>query len=205
MARAEFIQYTIFTGFMRSTLDQLLGSRTRAKILRLVLTNPEKAYFVREIVRKVREHLNSVRRELTLLTETGIIKATGDGVKRYYQASPEYPLFPELKALIFKAEVLEEQRLLGDIQESGRMILLVLTGFFVGRTDVPTDILIVGSVNRRRLQRLMATFQEHFDRELHYTVLTKQEYLYRHSLTDRFLYAILNGPKIVVIDKRHNS
>jgi peptide subunit release factor 1 (eRF1) len=54
---------------MRSTLDQLLGSRTRAKILRLLLTNPEKSYFVREIVRKVQEHLNSVRRELSLLAE----------------------------------------------------------------------------------------------------------------------------------------
>ena len=187
---------------MRPTLDQILGSRTRAKILRLVLTNPEKSYFVREIVRKVREHLNSVRRELTLLTEIGVITATGEHVKRYYQVNSSYPLYPELKALIFKAEVLEEQRLLGDIQESGRLMLLLLTGYFVGRDDVPTDVLIVGSVNRQRLQRLMTTFQEHFDRELHYTVLTRQEYQYRHSLTDRFLYAILNGPKIIVVDRR---
>ena len=187
---------------MRPTLDQILGSRTRAKILRLVLTNPEKSYFVREIVRKVREHLNSVRRELTLLTEIGVITATGEHVKRYYQVTSSYPLYPELKALIFKAEVLEEQRLLGDIQESGRLMLLLLTGYFVGRDDVPTDVLIVGSVNRQRLQRLMTTFQEHFDRELHYTVLTRQEYQYRHSLTDRFLYAILNGPKIIVVDRR---
>lgn len=189
---------------MRSTLDQLLGSRTRAKILRLLLTNPEKSYFVREIVRKVREHLNSVRRELTLLTDIGVIVASGEKVKRYYQAQPEYPLFAELKALIFKAEVLEEQQLLTSIQDSGRLTLLVLTGFFVNRTDTQTDILIVGTVNRRRLQTLMTSFQEHFDRELHYTVLTKQEYLYRHSLTDRFLYGILNGPKIVVVDKRGN-
>ncbi len=187
---------------MRSTLDQLLGSRTRAKILRLVLTNPEKAYFVREIVRKVREHLNSVRRELTLLTDIGVISTAGDGVKRYYQANPSYGLFAELKALLFKAEVLEEQQLLSDIQGSGRILLLVLTGFFVNRDDVPTDVLIVGTVNRTRLQRLMTTFQEHFDRELHYTVLTRQEYLYRHALTDRFLYGILNGPGITVIDKR---
>ena len=190
---------------MRSTLDQLLGSRTRAKILRLLLTNPEKSYFVREIVRKIREHLNSVRRELILLAGIGVIITTGERVKRFYRANPEYRLFPELKALIFKAEVLEEQQLLRDIQDSGRIMLLVLTGFFINRSDVPTDVLIVGSVNRRRLQRLMATFQERFDRELHYTVLTRQEYQYRHSLTDRFLYSIMVGPKIVVIDKRAHS
>jgi len=189
----------------RSTLDHLLGSRTRAKVLRLLLTNPEKSYFVREIGRKVREHLNSVRRELGLLTEAGIVIATGERQKLYYRANQGYPLFGELKALIFKAEVLEEQRLLGDIQGSGRIHLLILTGFFVGRDDVPTDILIVGSVNRTKLQKLMTTFQEHFDRELHYTVLTKAEYQYRHSLTDRFLYAIVDGPKIIVIDKRESA
>jgi hypothetical protein len=168
----------------------------------LLLTNPDKSYFVREIVRKVREHLNSVRRELILLTEHDIISASGDGVKRFYQANPGYPLFPELKALIFKAEVLEEQNLLMAIQSSGRIHLMVLTGFFVNRDDVPTDVLIVGTVNKTRLHRLMKTFQEHFDRELHYTVLTRNEYQYRHSLTDRFLYSILSGPKITVIDKR---
>lgn len=183
-------------------LDQLLGSRTRAKILRLLLTNPEKSYFVREMSRKIKEHINSIRRELTFLSSVGIITASGDGQKRFYQVNVSYPLFPELKGLIFKAQVMEEQRLLAAIQDSGRIMLLVLTGFFVGQEEAPTDILIVGSVNRVKLKKLMLTFQEHFDREIHYTVMTKAEFEYRHSLTDRFLYSILSGPMITVIDKR---
>ncbi|MEK7537514.1 MAG: hypothetical protein AAB619_00885, partial [Patescibacteria group bacterium] len=106
------------------------------------------------------------------------------------------------KALLFKAEVLEERALLAAIEDSGRIFLLVLTGFFVGQEGAATDILIIGSVNRLKLERLMRTFQERFDREIHYTVMTKQEFEYRHSLTDRFLYAILSGPIITVIDKR---
>lgn len=183
-------------------LDQLLGSRTRAKILRLLLTNPNKQYFVREISRKVREHMNSVRRELQFLDEVGILETSGEGQKRFYSANPNYPLFPELKALVFKAEVMEERRLLTAIQTSGRVFLLVLTGFFIGQDDATTDLLIVGTVNRVRLRRLMLTFQEHFDREIHYTVMTKAEFDYRNSITDRFLYAILSGPLITVIDKR---
>lgn len=187
---------------MRRMLDQLLGSRTRAKILRLLLTNPSKAYFVREISRKIHEHMNSVRRELMFLTEVGIVKATGEGQKRFYHADEAYQLFPELKALVFKAQVMEEQELLSAIQGSGRMHLLVLTGFFVGQTDATTDILIVGTVNRQKLQRLIKSFQEHFDRDIHYTVFTRQEFEYRHAVTDRFLYSILSGPMITVVDKR---
>src|SRR5262249_20846395 len=127
---------------MRPTLDQLFGSRTRAKILRLLLTNPAKAYFVREITRKIHEHVNSVRRELLLLVGTEIVTASGDGVKRFYRANTASGLFPELKALVFKAEVLEERTLLSAIEDSGRIHLLVLTGFFIGQEQAPTDILI---------------------------------------------------------------
>lgn len=190
---------------MRSTLDQLFGSRTRAKILRLLLTNPEKSYFVREIARKIHEHMNSVRRELSLLLETELLATTGEGQKKYYRANREHGLFTELKTLVFKGEVFEERKLLSQIEDSGRIYLLVLAGFFVNQSDAPTDVLIVGSINRPKLERLMHTFQEHFDREIHYTVMTKQEFEYRHSLTDRFLYGILSGPLITVIDKRPAS
>lgn len=187
---------------MRSLLDHLLGSRTRAKVLRLLLTNPEKSYYVREISRKIHEHINSVRRELLFLASINLVLATGDGQKRFYRANGDCHIFPELKALIFKAQVMEEQALLSAIQESGRVHLLVLTGFFVGQENASTDILIVGSINRQKLERLMRSFQDDFDREIHYTVMSKSEFDYRHSLTDKFLYGILSGPIITVIDKR---
>ena len=137
-----------------------------------------------------------------MLLNIGIVSQSGAGVKRFYRADGASPIFPELKALIFKGQVMEEKNLLTAIQDSGRIYLLLLTGFFIGRENSPTDILIVGSVNRHRLERLMKTFQEHFDREIHYTVMSKPEFEYRHSLTDRFLYDILSGPIITVVDKR---
>jgi predicted transcriptional regulator len=187
---------------MRSTIDQLFGSRTRAKILRLLLTNPEKSYFVREISRKIREHINSVRRELQLLSSMDVVSINGSGIKKYYRANISGGIFSELKALIFKAQVMEEQALLAAVKDSGRIHLLLLTGFFVGLENTQTDVLIVGSVNREKLEKLMKTFQEHFDREIHYTVMSRSEFEYRHSLTDRFLYGIMSGPVITVVDKR---
>lgn len=185
---------------MRSTLDTIFGSRTRAKILRLLLTNPEKPYFVREIARKVGEHMNSVRRELKILSTEDIVVAQGNLQKRFFQANPKHPLFFELKALVFKGEVMEEQKILKSIQSTGKIVYLALSGFFVNREDLPTDILIVGVVNHKKIERMMRSFQEHFDREIRYTVLSQAEYRYRSTLTDRFLYAILDGPKIEVIN-----
>jgi len=145
--------------------------------------------------------MNSVRRELALLTAEDIVQSSGDGVKRFFQANPAHPLFHELKALVFKGEVLEEQKILRSVQSGGRIIYLALTGFFVSRTDAPTDILIIGSVDRKKIARLMRQFQERFDRDIRYTVLTKAEYLYRSSLSDRFLFSVMDGARIEVINK----
>jgi hypothetical protein len=96
---------------------------------------------------------------------------------------------------------MEEARILKAIQSSGRIIYLALTGFFVNRPDAPTDVMLIGSVDRKKIERLMRTFQDHFDREIRYTVMTKAEYEYRSGLTDRFLYGIMDGPKLEVINK----
>lgn len=186
---------------MKLMLEQLLSSRTRVKLLRLLFLNPEQSYFVREMVRKTGEHLNSIRREVKNLLGLSLLTEAVAGKKKYYRVNTEHGLYPELKALVFKAQVVEQKRTLRDLQRIGRIRYLCLTGFFSGLEHTQTDILIVGSVNRLRLRRLLRRFQRDFDREISYTVMSPAEFKYRNDLTDRFLYTILESPKIVIVDK----
>ena len=48
-------------------MEQLFGSKTRVKLLQLFFRNPNRAFYVREITRKIDEQINSVRRELANL------------------------------------------------------------------------------------------------------------------------------------------
>ncbi len=182
-------------------LEQLLSSRTRVKLLKLFFLNPDQSYFVREMVRKTGEHLNSVRREVQNLFDLGLLAETDVSKKKYYRVNTEHGLYPELKALLFKAQVLQQKQTLRELQRIGRIRYLCLTGFFTGLDHTLTDVLIVGSVNRLKLRRLLKRFQADFDRQLNYTIMTPSEFKYRNDLTDRFLYTILENPKIVLIDK----
>jgi hypothetical protein len=47
----------------------------------------------------------------------------------------------------------------------------------------------------------MKSFERELGREINYAVMTKQEFAYRRSLTDRFLYGILEGRKIVAVNR----
>ncbi|PIY97254.1 MAG: hypothetical protein COY66_00445 [Candidatus Kerfeldbacteria bacterium CG_4_10_14_0_8_um_filter_42_10] len=182
-------------------LEQLFGSRTRVKLLRLFLANPDKIYFVREITRKVEERINSVRRELKNLEELGLILFEDKNQKKYYRVNDQFILYPELKSLILKAQVILEERLVSDIESLGNIQYMVLTGFFVGIKNHLTDLLIVGKINKRKIQRMIKKFEKTFNHEINFTIMTTKEFKYRKDLTDRFLYDILENKKIVMIDK----
>ena len=54
-------------------IEQLFGSRTRARLLGLFLENSHRAFFVRELARRIDAQLNSVRLELKNLVDVGIV------------------------------------------------------------------------------------------------------------------------------------
>ena len=55
-------------------IEQLFGSKTRTKLLRLFFMRKEAKFYVREITRLIDERINSVRRELENLKKFGLIK-----------------------------------------------------------------------------------------------------------------------------------
>lgn len=197
-------------------LEQLFGSKTRVKLLQLFLNNPGKPYYLRELERKLRIQLNSVRQEIGNLEELGIIKFVESislesdqkkkesrrkkRGKKYFLVNLDFILYPELKGLFLKANLILEKNFIEKIEKIAKIKLFILTGLFVGIENALTDMLLVGLVNRDKLAKLVKSFERELNHEINYTVLSQQEYNYRKDITDRFLYDILEGKKIVIIN-----
>ncbi|MFA5076410.1 MAG: hypothetical protein WC480_03270 [Patescibacteria group bacterium] len=193
-------------------LEHLFGSKTRVKLLRLFLNHPDTAYYTRELTRFLDSQINAIRRELANLESMEIIFSfhkdnkgkrhkLGKQEKKYYQINSAHVLYPELRALLLKAHLLLENDLIKRIKKIGAIKYLALTGVFVGFIGAPTDLFVVGNINRDRVTRLVKKFEKDLNYEINYTVMTKTEYKYRKDITDRFLYSILENKKIVVIDE----
>lgn len=202
-------------------LEHLFGSKTRVKLLRIFLNHSENSYYVRELTRLTHLQINAVRRELQNLEDLGLVKTfkrdekVGEKAgarngkknkynkqeKKYYQINVDHVLFAELKALILKAQVLIENDLVKKIGKIGSVKYMALTGIFVGFVGAPTDLFIVGSINRDKLSRLIRKFEKDLNYEINFTLMPVTEYKYRRDITDRFLYSILENKKIVVIDE----
>ncbi|HQA64171.1 MAG TPA: hypothetical protein PK085_03665 [bacterium] len=193
-------------------LERLFGSKTRVLLLRLFLNNPDDYFFVRELSRRLGAHLNSVRRELENLETIGIItshtkkdlekeveKKLKDN-KKYYKLNNNFVFVEELRALLIKAQLILEQSLIKKVEALGSISFFLLSGVFVGRTDAPADLLIVGRVKRNRLLKLIKIFERELGQEIRYSVLTAKDFQYRRDVTDRFLYDLLDGKNLIILD-----
>lgn len=199
-------------------LEQLFGSRTRVKLLSLFLRYPHDPMFVRELTRKIDTQINAVRRELANLAKLGLIveiESTEEadpeelgtkktfGVKRkYYMANPAFPLLPELTSLIIKSQLMLEKNLDQEIQTFGDIRYLAFLGVFIGKPKAPVDIFIVSDTFETDKLRDMVKEMEHdLGVEINFSVMPLAEFRYRKEMTDKFLYAILEAQKNVVIDR----
>lgn len=182
-------------------LEQLFGSRTRNKLLTLFLENPDKSFFVRELTREIDERINSVRRELDNLAKFGLLTSKQVDQKRFYQVNKKFVLYGELYELIKKSKLLIEKVVTESVQKLDGLKYLALTGCFVDDDIIQTDVLLVGKITDDELQKFINELENIYQKEIRYTHLTTHEFNVRKELTDKFLYTVLNGKKIVLVNK----
>lgn len=204
-------------------LERLFGSATRLKLLKAFLFQPTKRFTSEELLRLFKLKADSLRRELQNLTEFGLIAegilpppeeeppAEGEAKPKkpkeakkdviFFQLNQSFVLVEELKTLIARAQVLYERNFVDKLLTTGNIKYLMLTGFFVNRNNSPVDLLIVGKINKVKLVKIIKEFEQELGREVNFTHFEPQEFLYRKSLADVFIYELLEGPNLVVIDE----
>ena len=194
-------------------LEQIFGSKARVLLLRLFINNPEKFYFVREISRNLELHLNSVRRELANLESIGIIEASTKedfekevekelkDNKKYYKLNRNFIFVDELRSLLVKSNLIMDQSLLEKVDKMGDIYFFLLSGVFVGWEEAPADLLVVGNVKKPAFQKMIKGFERELGRPINYVIMTKQDFVYRRGLTDKFLYDLLEHKNLILIDK----
>lgn len=187
-------------------IEQLLGSKTRVKLLQLFMSNPNRSFYVREITRKIDEQINSVRRELSNLLNIGIIVSDNTNNRLYYEVNQSYQFYEPLKAIFGSAneEVMTTTKMThhDEYKPLGNVELLVYTGQFTRDDRAGVDILIVGNTNANAVQKFVTDLEQQEGKELRYTVMTLEDYKYRSQVRDRFLGSVLESKKQVVVDRQ---
>lgn len=190
-------------------IDTLFGSKTRVKLLYLFLNNPGRAFYVREITRRVDEQINSVRRELANMLSVGVIKSDdGADNKLYYEVDQDYIFYTPLKQIFSEKEAENEinseasntSQWSKRVKQLGGVKALVLSGSFVPGSRSNLDVLVVGNVPKAKLKKFVKDLEEDEHRSLSYATLKYDDFYYRLSVKDKFVSEIIDGKHIVIFD-----
>lgn len=186
---------------MNETLLALFTSRVRLKTLQLFLPNSSEMYYVRQVTRLLGEEVNAVRRELERLKKIGLLSAEKRGNRLYYRVREDFLFYPELLGLVGKTTNLGA-KILQNREKLGRIEFAALSREFVrGRkpSGKDVDLLIVGQIDLKRLQAIVRETEVEHNREINYTVLTKDELQFRKRRNDAFIRDVLLQPLVMLM------
>ncbi len=189
-------------------VEKLFGSKTRAKLLDLFFSDVNKSYYVREMTRVIGEQINSVRRELINLEGIGIVKNETYDNKIYYSANMKHPFSHALsemfgpKKVISSAPVMNNgasmvkvQRIRTNWDEYIRPVAKWLKGLIVtnrlpGQDGI--DMLVIGDDRTKKLTQWAEVVEKKQGRPMNYVIMSRDDYLYRKSVRDRFILDLLD-------------
>jgi len=184
----------------QSSLKYLFVSETRRKLIDTFFYFPKDMFYVRELVRKIDEEINSVRHELENLKNAGLINSEWRGNRLYYSANTQAPIFNDLLVLAHKTAGLglalqEKKEKLGSIK-----LFICSYGFLTGiqKTD-SIDFIIVGDVSINEVDSLIKAEEKLLGREINYMVMDRSELQIRKSKRDPFIIDFFLNCPIVII------
>ncbi len=184
-----------------TTLQDLMISRVRVRLIELFFHHPEEMYYVREITRMTREEINAVRRELDRMLTFGLLRSEQRGNRVYYFLNPRYPFYQELRQMVAKssgigAKIRQLRKKLGDLE------FVMFSSRFVAKKPLPqgeVDMLVVGNVVLPELEAVVKEYEKDFGREISYSVLSSEEFKFRKQRRDPFIMDVLYLGRVMVI------
>lgn len=89
-------------GTTRSRIEEALFTRTQARVLGILFNEPDRSFYLSEILSSASVGSGSVRRELERLVSAGLVERRNTGNRVHYQADRRSPVFDELRGLVMK-------------------------------------------------------------------------------------------------------
>jgi DNA-binding transcriptional ArsR family regulator len=183
-----------------NVLAELLSSRVKAEIFRLLLGVFDQELHVREIGRRSGLANATVRQELKRLTRLGLVTGRQDGNRIYYRANQQHPLYLDIRNLVMKTcgmvHVLQQAL----TQEAVRLAFVfgsIARGADKAHSDV--DLMVIGEIGLRQLGKSLSGVAARIGREINPHILGAEEFAKRKKARDHFLTTVLAAPKLFVV------
>ena len=186
-----------------SALADALFTSTQQRVLALLFGQPNRSFFVTEVVALADSGSGAVQRELARLAQSGLVIITKVGNQKHYQANKDSPLFDELCSIIRKTVGLQEPVRAALEPLADKISVALIYGSIAKQSDTAVsdiDLLLVSDkLTLEEAYAALAPVEKLLDRSVNPTLYNSKEFEQRRKTKNAFLTRVLNGPTIVLI------
>lgn len=185
-----------------SVLASLLFKDYRRRVLALLLLHPDEAYHVREIARLTDTVAGTLHKELSRLSEAGVLLKEAKGNLLLYRANRDCPIFEELASILRKTSGVVDI-LAGVLTpiEGKISVALVFGSMASGKESAGSDVdvLIIGSLGFTEAVKALYPAQKTLGREINPKVYSKREWKQVREAGNAFIKEVMEKPKLFII------
>lgn len=182
-------------------IANMFRSRTRKALFQLYFTNTEAEFYLRELERKLGLSVALLRKELMKLEKSGIFTSHRKGNLCYYSLNKSYPLFEELKSIVFKT--IGIQGVLAEtLKEMPGIDIAFIYGSFAkdeAHAGSDIDVFIIGSPDEDMLVEKINTLEKKLGRDINYSIYSHSDFKKKKKTHDSFIKDVLSNNKIMLI------
>lgn len=183
-----------------SILADILSSRVRAEVFRLLFGLAGGELHLREMERQSGLSVGTVRQDANKLVGLDLVKARRDGNRLYYRANTEHPLYNDIRSLVLKTAGLKDvlEQALG---EQGIRVAFVFGSLAKDEAQAQSDVdlIVIGSIGLREVSSRLAGVSDRIGREINPHMLSAAEFRRRRQSQERFVTTVLASPKLFVV------
>lgn len=184
-----------------TTLENLFSSTHKLGIIKFFIRNREDFFNGADIAKLLGIRKNVFDKEAKRLAADDFLKCKKSGRENLYALNEKFYLTGELKNLIDKAVSIPEKDLIVGLKKIGKVQLAVISGIFINREDSRADMMVVGKISPKKLDKFVKSIESKIGKELNFAVMTTEELKYRYKMFDRFVHDILELPHKKLISK----
>ena len=182
-------------------LASLLFGTYRQRVLGLLLLNPERSYYVREIARLTGTAAGTLHKELARLAGVGLLVRESVGNQVRYSANRDCPVFEELASILRKTSGLVDVLAEALSSVENQISLAFVFGSLARgepQSSSDVDVMLVGSIGFADAVRVLHPVQETLRREINPVVYSLDEFQRRITSGDSFIREVLIQPKLFI-------
>lgn len=183
-----------------NVLAELLSSRTRAEIFRLLFGINTRSLHLREMERLSGLSTGALRQEMSKLKKLGLVTVEKDGNRTCYEPNRNHTLYLDIHRLVLKtaglADVLRDA-----LNDPAIKCALVFGSVAKGEeaADSDVDVLVIGKTGLRKVAGLLSGVGNTVGREINPMVMTPEEFRKRVRKKEHLVSGIMASPKLFIV------